>query len=180
LGWRTQTFEIGVVSVGGWPCGQDSRPRPECRQRRNPAPRGGRREAGLTGFDCRAGWGYFDRADTRLGGRGPTSLNARGFCPSSLPGARNRGVGEALRAMPRALEDWAARRRGELDRDRGSRQFSQAVDAQRRLNTRRPATRTPDAFSSSGPGHWDARSSDVYGGLSMRHSEEPRSAYAPS
>jgi len=87
-----------------------------------------------------------------------------------------------LRAMPRAPEDWAARRRGELDRDRGSRQFSQAVDAQRRLNAWRPAnTRTKaDAFSSSGPGHWDARPSDVYGGLSMPHSEEPRSAYAPS
>src|SRR5450755_2687178 len=65
-GWRTQTSAIGVASVGGWPCGQDSRPRPECRQRRNRAPGGGRLEAGLTGFDCRAGWGYFDRADTAL------------------------------------------------------------------------------------------------------------------
>jgi hypothetical protein len=41
-GWRTQTSAIGVVCVGGWPCGQESRPQPECRQRRDSAPRGGR------------------------------------------------------------------------------------------------------------------------------------------
>jgi hypothetical protein len=32
----------------------------------------------------------------------------------------------------------AARRRGELTRDRGSRRLSRAIDAQRRLNSRRP------------------------------------------
>lgn len=32
----------------------------------------------------------------------------------------------------------AARRRGELTRDRGSRQLSRAIEAQRRLNGRRP------------------------------------------
>ena len=36
-----------------WPCGQDSRPKAECHQRRKPAPRGDRR--GVTGFDCGAG-----------------------------------------------------------------------------------------------------------------------------
>jgi len=76
--------------------------------------------------------------------------------------------------MPRAPENWEARRRGEFDRDRGSRQFSQAVDAQRRLNARRAAsTRTKaDAFSSSGPrAPRDAGPSDGYGGLLMPHSE---------
>ena len=83
--------------------------------------------------------------------------------------------------MPRAPENWAARRRGEFDRDGGFRQFSQAVDAQRRLNARRGvSTRTAEAFSPNGSGHRDARLSDGYGGLSMPYSEGQRSAYAPS
>jgi hypothetical protein len=40
-------------------------------------------------------------------------------------------------------QDLAARRRGELNRDRGARRLSQAVDAQRHLNARRTgSTRT--------------------------------------
>jgi hypothetical protein len=34
-------------------------------------------------------------------------------------------------------QNWAARSRGELTRDRGSRRLSPAIDAQRRLNARR-------------------------------------------
>jgi hypothetical protein len=46
--------------------------------------------------------------------------------------------------MTRTEHNRAARRRGELTRDRGSRRLSSAIDAQRRLNTRRadgPPTR---------------------------------------
>ena len=39
--------------------------------------------------------------------------------------------------MTRTERNGAARRRGELTRDRGSRRLSPAIDAQRRLNTRR-------------------------------------------
>jgi hypothetical protein len=39
--------------------------------------------------------------------------------------------------MTRTERNWAARRRGELTRDRGSRRLSPAIDAQRRLTTRR-------------------------------------------
>ena len=39
--------------------------------------------------------------------------------------------------MTRTEHNWAARRRGELTRDRGSLRLSPAMDAQRRLNTRR-------------------------------------------
>ena len=38
--------------------------------------------------------------------------------------------------MTHGREDGAARRRGELDRDRGSRRVSSAIEAQRRLNAR--------------------------------------------
>ena len=45
--------------------------------------------------------------------------------------------------MTRTEHNRAARRRGELTRDRGSRRLSPAIDAQRRLNTRRvDGTRT--------------------------------------
>jgi len=56
--------------------------------------------------------------------------------------------------MTRTEQIRAVRRRGALDRDRGSRRFSFAVDAQRRLNTR-PARGTPtkaDAVGPSDPG----------------------------
>ena len=44
---------------------------------------------------------------------------------------------EGLKTMTRMRQDLAARRRGELNRDRGSRQLSSAIDAQRHLNARR-------------------------------------------
>jgi hypothetical protein len=45
--------------------------------------------------------------------------------------------------MTRTTRDLPERRRGELNRDRGSRRVSSAIDAQRRLNARRAdGTRT--------------------------------------
>ncbi len=38
--------------------------------------------------------------------------------------------------MTRTEHNWAARRRGELARDRGSLRLSPAIDSQRRLNAR--------------------------------------------
>src|SRR5450755_125402 len=48
---------------------------------------------------------------------------------------------EGQRAMTRAKQNLVARRRDELNRDRGSRRLSQVVDAQRRLNTGRAHTK---------------------------------------
>src|SRR5665213_1236426 len=49
---RTQAPATGVVWVTSWPCGQDPRPKPGCRRRRDL-----RHEArgGVTGVDCGAG-----------------------------------------------------------------------------------------------------------------------------
>jgi hypothetical protein len=57
--------------------------------------------------------------------------------------------------MTRPENNWAAARRPELNRDRGSRQLSQAVDALRRLNARQAAsTRTKaDPLGLSDPRH---------------------------
>jgi hypothetical protein len=52
--------------------------------------------------------------------------------------------------MTRTEHSSAARRRGELTRDRGSRQLSPAIDAQRRLNVRR-ADGTPTNAEAFGP-----------------------------
>jgi hypothetical protein len=56
--------------------------------------------------------------------------------------------------MTRPENNWSARRRGELNRDRGYRQLSRAVDALRRLNAQRAAsTRTKaNPLGSSDPG----------------------------
>jgi hypothetical protein len=45
LGLAPTNAEIGVPSVSGWPCGQNSQPKPECHQRRDP-----RHEAGGIGY----------------------------------------------------------------------------------------------------------------------------------
>jgi hypothetical protein len=47
--------------------------------------------------------------------------------------------GKGLMTMKRMEHDSAARRRGELTRDRGSRRVSVAIDARRRLNSGRAA-----------------------------------------
>jgi len=52
--------------------------------------------------------------------------------------------------MTRTEHNSAARRRGELTRDRGSRRLSPAIDAQRRLNVR-PADRTTTNAEAFGP-----------------------------
>lgn len=52
--------------------------------------------------------------------------------------------------MTRTERNSAARRRGELTRDRGSRQLSPAIDARRRLNARR-ADGTPTNADPFGP-----------------------------
>jgi hypothetical protein len=62
-------------------------------------------------------------------------LNARGASPQ--PSARTQYDGKASKTMTHRRQDLGARRRGELDRDRGSRRLSQAIDAKRRLNDRR-------------------------------------------
>jgi hypothetical protein len=50
---------------------------------------------------------------------------------------------EGLKILTRTEHNWAARRRGELTRDRGSRRLSPTIDARRRLNARRAVgTRT--------------------------------------
>jgi hypothetical protein len=52
--------------------------------------------------------------------------------------------------MTRTEHNRAARRRGELTRDRGSRRLARAIDAQRRLNARR-ADGTPTNPEAFGP-----------------------------
>jgi hypothetical protein len=58
-----------------------------------------------------------------------------------------------MNIMTLRRQDLAARGRGQLNRDRGSRQRSSAVDTQRRLNARRAdGTRTEaDALGPSDP-----------------------------
>lgn len=53
--------------------------------------------------------------------------------------------------MTRTEHNRAARRRGELTRDRGSRRLSPAIDAQRRLNARRAdgIPTNPEAFDAN-------------------------------
>ena len=57
---------------------------------------------------------------------------------------------EGVKMMTRTEQNWAARRRGELARDRGSRRVSSAIDAQRRMNTR-PARGTRTKADPFGP-----------------------------
>jgi hypothetical protein len=57
---------------------------------------------------------------------------------------------ERLKTMTRIEQGRAARRRGELARDRGSRRVSSAIDVQRRLNAR-PARDARTAADPVGP-----------------------------
>src|ERR1700745_4195421 len=71
-----------------------------------------------------------------------SDLTARGFWPSSFARGPTEGR-EGLKTMTRTEHNRAARRRGELTGDRGSRRLSPAIDAQRRLNARQAdATQT--------------------------------------
>jgi hypothetical protein len=95
-----------------------------------------RREAWVTGFDCGAGAVLLQALPHRPGGRVSTRLNARGFY-APLPCARPGRGRESLNMMKRTEHNSAARRRGELPRERGSLRLSPAIDARRRLNIRR-------------------------------------------
>ena len=74
---------------------------------------------------------------------------------ASLPFRANPTEGrEGLKTMAPIRPDLAARRRGELDHDRGSRRVSSAIDARRRLSTRRAdSTRKTAPVGASDPRH---------------------------
>src|SRR5438067_7516746 len=91
-----------------------------------------RREAWATGFDCGAGVFALRALPHRPGGLVPIWLNARGFLPSFLR-AFPTEVWKGVKTMTRIEQGRAARRRGELARDRGSRRVSSVIDVQRRL-----------------------------------------------
>ena len=126
-----------------WPgCSARARIPPTAR----PAPRGERRRLlVLTAGPVPHLYGrYLPARWTR-----PHLLNARGSCPLPLRADPTEGR-EGLRSMTRTEHNLAARRRGELTRDRGSRRISPAIDAQRRLNARQ-ADGTPTNAAPFGP-----------------------------
>jgi hypothetical protein len=136
LGLAPTSAAIGVVSVGGWPCGQDSQPNP-----RRYAPRGERRGLlVLTAGPVPDSYGVTPPA------RWPRlyPMNARGSSPLFLRAAPIEGR-KGQEAMTRTADNQAARRRGEGARDRGSRMFDRAIYARRRLSTPQPnRSRTRD------------------------------------
>src|SRR5689334_19702446 len=109
----------------------------------NGATRATRREAGVTGVDCGASAVVLRALPHRPGGLVRMCLNARG--PRVVSFARARDGREGLMSMKRTEHNSAARRRGELTRDRGSRQVSVAIDARRRLHSGRAAGLRPTA-----------------------------------
>jgi hypothetical protein len=113
-----------------------------------------RREAWVTGFDCGAGAALLSGVTPRSGGRVSTSVSALGSSPLPFRAVPTEGR-EGSQTMTRTEHDLAARRQGELARDRGSRRLSSAVDAQRRLNGRRAdGDRTKaDSFGPSDPSY---------------------------
>ena len=66
----------------------------------------------------------------------PNLIERAGVPALFLPRGPDRGT-EGLKTMTLRRQDLAARRRGELNRDHGSRRVSSAIEAQRRLNSRR-------------------------------------------
>ena len=128
-----QAPAIGVQSNTSWPCGQDSHPKPECHRRRKCA---ARREAGVTGVDCGAGDLLERPAIPPTRWARPSLIERSGVLALSLRREPSRGT-EGLKTMTHTRQDLAARRRGELSRDRESRRLRSAIDAQRRLNARR-------------------------------------------
>jgi hypothetical protein len=126
---------VGVESNTSWPCGQDFRPEPGCHQRR-----GLRHEARGLGYRVLTAGpvSYFYGVIPPARWFRPYLMNARGFYALFFRADPDRGT-EGLETMTRTEHSRAARRRGELTRDRGSLRLSPAIDAQRRLNTRRAA-----------------------------------------
>ena len=98
------------------------------------ATRATRREAWVTGFDCRAGAVLLRALPHRPGGLVP-NVSERSQVLVRFLSARARAGREGLMTMKRTEHNSAARRRGELTRDRGSRRVSVAIDARRRLNS---------------------------------------------
>jgi len=88
-----------------------------------------RRETWVTGFDCGAGAVLLRAPPHRPGDRAPIWPTARGFSPSSFPRGCARGT-EGRKTMTSSRQDWAASRRGELNRERGSRRLSAAINAE--------------------------------------------------
>jgi hypothetical protein len=133
-GVRAQTPAIGVQSNTSWPCGQNSQPKPEYHRRRDPAPRGERpRLLVLTAAPVPYFYGRHStglvaapRSDRPLGGSRPLPSRAD-------PTEGRKGV----KTMTSRRRDWAARTRGQLNRERGSRRLLPAIDAQRSLNAPR-------------------------------------------
>jgi hypothetical protein len=114
-----------------WPCGRNSQPKPECHQRRDLAPRGGRR--GLLVFDCGVGGVVLYRRYPPARWPRPYLMNARAASPLFLRAALTEGR-EGFEAMTGTERDQAALGRGEFARGRGARHRSLAIDARRRLN----------------------------------------------
>jgi hypothetical protein len=113
----------------GWPCGQNTQPKPECHQQRFQRYEAG---GGVTGFDCGAG-------DVLLGATPPAGarvlLKSRSEVLALFCRAAQIEGQEGMRPMTRTRDNQAARRLGESARDRGSRAFDRAIQARRRLNT---------------------------------------------
>ncbi len=144
-----QALAIGVESVDSWPCGQDSRPEARMPPTARSAPRGVRRgslvlTAGSVSY-------FYRRYPT-----GPVVasylIERAGVLALSFRAGRTGGR-EGLKTMTHRRQDLAARRRGELTGDHGSRRLSPAIDAQRRLNSRRAdgAQTKGDPFGPSDP-----------------------------
>ena len=100
------------------------------------------REAWVTGFDCGAGAVLHGRDPTDPVDASQSGQSRGGSCPLPCAPIQQRD-GKASTTLTRTEQTRAVRRRGALDRDRGSRRVSFAIDAQRRLNTRASA-RHPD------------------------------------
>jgi hypothetical protein len=125
------TLAIGVKSRMYWPCGQDFGPSPDAT---DGALCVTRREARVTGFDCGPG-AVLPPALPHRPADACVPHQALGVLALLLTRGPTRGR-EGLQAMTQTEHNSAAHRRGELTRDRGSRRGS-AIDAQRRLDTRR-------------------------------------------
>src|SRR5947209_7386615 len=117
------------------------------------ATRATRREAGATGFDCRAG---ASTASPHRPGDRAYLINRSGVLALLLP-AWTRQRDERRMTVTSRRQDWAARRRGELNRERGSCRLSPAINAPRRLTEGRPGgawTKAGSAESQADPiGH---------------------------
>jgi hypothetical protein len=104
------------------------------------APRGGRR--GLLVLTAGPVQDFLSALSHRLGGFVPTLTKCAGVLALSFRAIPTE-TREGLTTMTRTEHSRALQRRAELTHDRGPRQLEPAIDARRRLNTRRSdSTRT--------------------------------------